>query len=97
MGDYFLEPQAQRDVRDIREFISDHSVAAAGRLMERLEIGFRNLADHPFIGRERPELGVDLRSRAVENYVIIYRPVASGVEIVRVINGARDISRLFQP
>ena len=97
MGDYFLEPQAQRDVRDIREFISDHSVAAAGRFMERLELGFRNLANHPFIGRERPDLGVDLCSRAVDNYVIIYRPVDFGIEIVRVINGARDLNHLFQP
>lgn len=97
MGDYILEPQAQRDIRDIREFISDYSVAAAGQFMERLESGFSSLADHPFIGRERPELGIDLRSLVVDNYVIIYRPADSGVEIVRVVNGSRDINRLFRP
>lgn len=96
MGDYILDPQAQRDIRDIREFISDYSVAAAVRSMERLESGFRNLADNPFIGWERSELGIDLRSRAVNNYLIIYRPLDSGTEIVRVINGSRDINRLFR-
>lgn len=96
MGDYFLEPRAQRDVRDIREFISDSSPAAARRVMERLEQVFSNLADSPFLGRERPDLGTDLRGFPAIGYIIIYRPSVYGVEIMRVVRGSRDLNRLFR-
>ena len=95
MGDYFLEPQARRDVRDIQEFVSDYSVAAAGRLMERLERGLLNLADNPLMGRERPDLAENLRSFLVEEYIIYYYPMEDGIEVARIVHGARDASRLF--
>ena len=96
MGDYFLAPPAQRDIRDIREFTSDYSPIAARQIMERLEGVFSNLADNPFLGRERPDLGTGLRSFPASGYVIVYRPLASGAEIMRVAHGSRDISRLFR-
>ena len=47
------------------------------------------------MGRARPELAADLRSFPVGNYIIFYRPIEDGVEIVRVLSGARDIDALF--
>ena len=97
MGDYILNPHAQRDIRDIREFIADRSPAAAGRLMTRLTANFRSLAANPFLGRERPDLGPDLRSFPVENnYIIIYSLSGAGIEIIRVLHGSRDLPTLFQ-
>lgn len=95
MAGYSVSRQALRDLRDIEEFIADYNPVAAAQLLARIDDQFQLLADNPFIGRERTELGDDLRSLRVENYVIIYRPADSGVAIVRVVNGARDISRLF--
>ena len=95
MAGYSVSLQARRDLRDIEEFISDYNPVAADQLLARIDDQFQLLADNPFMGRERAELGDNLRSLRVENYVIIYRPADSGVEVVRVINGARDINRLF--
>ena len=95
MAGYSVSLQARRDLRDIEEFISDYNPVAADQLLARIDDQFPLLADNPFMGRERAELGDNLRSLRVENYVIIYRPADSGVEVVRVINGARDINRLF--
>ena len=36
-----------------------------------------------------------LRSWSVGNYVIFYRQVSTGIDIVRVLHGARDIEALF--
>ncbi len=36
------------------------------------------------------------RLKGFERYLIFYRPLADGAEILRVIHGARDIERLFQ-
>ena len=54
------------------------------------------LSRQPGIGRTRPELDTNLRSFVVGRYVIFYLPVSSGIEIVRVLHGARDIATLFR-
>ena len=46
--------------------------------------------------RVRDELAEGLRSFAVGRYVIFYRPISEGVEIVRVLHGSRDIDAIFQ-
>ena len=41
------------------------------------------------------ELGESLRSFPVGNYVIFYRAMQDGIEVVRVLSGFRDIPNLF--
>ncbi len=47
------------------------------------------------MGRKREELAPLLRSFPVGNYVIFYRPASGGIQIIRVLHGARDVSKLF--
>ena len=42
-------------------------------------------------GRARVDLGSNLRSFAVGNYVIFYVPLPDGIEVARVMNGRQDI------
>ena len=87
--------RAVTDGAEIWEFISDDSIDAADRLLDRLDSALDRLAEMPFIGRPRPDLGTGLRSLAVGNYVIYYVPTDSTVEVVRVLHGARDVDALF--
>ena len=48
------------------------------------------------MGRARPELAAELRSLPVGKYTIFYLPLSNGVQIVRVLHGARDIDAIFQ-
>jgi toxin ParE1/3/4 len=32
----------------------------------------------------------------VWNYTVFYRPIDGGIELIRIIHGARDIPKLFQ-
>jgi toxin ParE1/3/4 len=50
----------------------------------------------PELGRKRDELSPRLRSFPVKNYIIFYRRMASGVEIARILHGARDLPTLFE-
>jgi toxin ParE1/3/4 len=50
----------------------------------------------PVIGRTREELSHGLRSFPFGRYVIFYRLNEYGVEIVRVLHGARNIPPLFE-
>ena len=50
------------------------------------------IAEHPLIGRARPELAPELRSLPEGSYVIFYKPRPAGPEIVRILHGKRDIT-----
>lgn len=88
--------RAIADVADIWDFISDDSIVAADRVLDRLDSALDILADMPMMGRPRPDLGNGLRSLAVGYYIIYYVPTDSTVEIVRVLHGARDVEALFR-
>jgi toxin ParE1/3/4 len=47
------------------------------------------LADNPAIGQARPDIAPRLRYFPTRNYLILYREMNGGVEIVRVVHGAR--------
>jgi len=57
---------------------------------------FSLLASFPQMGRSREDLGAELRSFPVKNYLVIYRPVKERIEIVRVVHTARDLKALFK-
>jgi toxin ParE1/3/4 len=84
-------PLARLDLIDIWQFIADDNEAAADRLLDRIEGVLLTLRDNPLAGRGRSELAADVRSFPVGNYVIFYRAIDDGVEVIRVLNGYRDI------
>jgi toxin ParE1/3/4 len=55
------------------------------------------LATFPESGRQRPEIGAEVRALTIGNYLVLYRLAEQRVEIVRVrvVHGARDVSTLF--
>jgi toxin ParE1/3/4 len=53
------------------------------------------LAEFPGLGRQRDELGPAVRSFPVGNCIIFYLPLADGVEVIRVLHGARDIRKFM--
>ncbi len=84
-------PQTEIDLMSIYNFVADDSFRAAEAWLARVEATFDMLAETPMAGRARNNLGANVRSFPVGNYVIFYRPVADGVEVVRVMHGRRDI------
>ncbi len=84
-----------RDLADIWAYIAEDSPAHADRYIDLLDKKFSQLARHPRTGRARPELFAGLRSFPLGSYVIFYLSPKSGIEIVRVLHGARDVEALF--
>ena len=48
------------------------------------------------MGRSRDELSPDVRSLPFGRYVILYLPLADGIDVVRVLHSARDIEAIFE-
>lgn len=84
-------PRAKSDLIEIWEYIAEDGEARADAFIDRIDKKFRTLAQRPGIGRLRNELAEELRSFPIGRYLIFYLPLAHGIEIVRVLHGARDL------
>jgi toxin ParE1/3/4 len=91
---YRLSPQARSELEAIGDHIAEDSPANAQRFIVRLTEKFTALRRNPHIGRARPDLRRDLRSFPYGAYLILYRIIDGGVEIVRVVHAARNLDDL---
>jgi toxin ParE1/3/4 len=96
MSHYHLTPQASQDLDDISDYVAQTNPAAARRLIDAIERQCERLAKFPGMGRQRDDLGSGLYSFPVRKYIIVYRQVDDGIEVIRVVHGARDLPSLFQ-
>jgi toxin ParE1/3/4 len=96
MSRYEFAVEAAEDLESIYDFISRDSPARADRFVRRLEVACQRLADMPGMGRAWPNLGPNVRKFPFGEYLIYYRPSDGGIEVVRVLHGARDIRRAFR-
>lgn len=97
------KPEAEQDAIDIAAFIGDDRQTAAIRFFQAVDGTLEGLLAMPRTGRlrdsEQPMLA-GVRSRPVKgfgNYLIFYRVVDAGIEVVRVLHGARDLPTIFDP
>ena len=84
-------PLAREDILDIWTYIAADNLRAADALVDRLDQAFFLLARNPKSGRARPDIGRGVRSFTVERYVIFYRAMGGGIDVGRVMHGARNI------
>jgi toxin ParE1/3/4 len=87
--------RAQVDLVQIWLYVAEDNIAAADRFIDAIERQLVRLAEMPGMGRPRPELARELRSFPIKSHVIFYRRIERGIQVVRVLHGARDIESLF--
>jgi toxin ParE1/3/4 len=100
VGKFFLSPEALEDLDVIWTYIAEDNAEAVDRVLNAAYGTCKNLADNPELGRLRkvPEITSGIHSFVITeypNYVIFYRVLPNGVQIVRVLHGARNIEGLF--
>jgi len=97
MAVVWRSPRAQQDYGDIWDYIARDNPEAADRLLRRIDKKLELYASNPRMGRTRDNLAPGLRSFPVVPYLVFYRATSDGIELVRVLHGARDLKRLFNP
>jgi len=90
-----ISGSAEADLREIWFYVARDNTDAADRFVDRIQKKCQLLAESPRIGRSRAELGPGLRSFPIGNYLIFYRSVHDGIEVVRILSGYRDLDALF--
>jgi toxin ParE1/3/4 len=89
---------AERDLREIRDYIARDKPAAAQRWYERLAKQIRSLETMPLrheVIPEAQEIGIEYRHMLSGPYRMIYRVEKQRVIVVRVIHGARLLDPSF--
>ncbi|MBB4153822.1 toxin ParE1/3/4 [Sphingomonas jinjuensis] len=81
--------RATRDLYEVWRYIAEDDVTAADRHIIRIEDKLIFLAQWPNSGALRPHFGRDVRSFVLGRYTILYRPIADGIRVLRVMHGAR--------
>lgn len=88
-------PLAKADLREIADLIARDNLNAALRLLDQVDTVCQRLAEFPGMDPQRDELQPGLRSFPIGNYLLIYRAVPGGIELVRVLHGARNLDSIF--
>jgi len=91
---------AIQDLYEIWSYVEKNNARAAEKLINEFTLKFSMLARHTGVGTPRPH--VDPRARVfpvgrympVGRYVIVFRRLEDGIEVMRVVHGARDLKNL---
>jgi toxin ParE1/3/4 len=90
-----LADSAKLDLLDIWLYLSNNEVEFADRVIDQITATYERLADFPEMGRSRDELFPGYRSFPIGEYLIFYRPIQNGIEVIRVVHGSRNLPELF--
>jgi plasmid stabilization system protein ParE len=99
-SDFVLTRLAVDDLDNIWNYIARDSQDAANRVESAVFSGLVSLARHPLIGSKRSDLTpLPVRFwpiREFPSYIVVYRPETRPLEIVAILHGKREISRLLE-
>ncbi|HAA31862.1 MAG TPA: type II toxin-antitoxin system RelE/ParE family toxin [Cyanobacteria bacterium UBA8553] len=101
MGKINKRPQVIRDLIDLATYIAEDNIEASDLFLQAAEETFKQLAKMPQMGKmtrfSNPSL-TGIRQQAIKGfrkYLVFYFPRDEGIEILRVIHGARDIEAIL--
>ena len=93
----YITDSAASDLEEIWDF---HFLKAgevvASDLIDDMLGRLNVLAAQPRSGRERPELGSEVRALILDSYLAFYMLDARTVTILRILHGARDVDRIMK-
>src|SRR3989442_1571522 len=97
-----IRPQAYVDLAEISDYIAHDRPSSAKRFLLAAERTFAWLAAHSDLGMPcgfEHSLVADVRwwrVKGFKSYLIFYRQIERGIQVVRVLHGARDIEVIFE-
>ena len=81
---------------DIWLWLARDNLALADDVLDRVDERLKQLADFPELGVARPDIAPGARSLLVERWLVLYHLNERGVNVVRIVDGVRDLSRAWK-
>ena len=94
MGAVRFTRRAREDLLDLWVYLYPKNPVAADRLYDRVEECCRALRDFPQLGPARPDIAAAARMHVIDRWLVLYRLTDDGVQIVRIVDGMRDLTTL---
>jgi plasmid stabilization system protein ParE len=95
---YRLTSAAEADLGEIIAYISRDDPAMALKILDQIERAIHKLAAVPGMGHLRPDItSRPVRFWAVHSWLIVYRVTRKRLEVIRIVHGARELTRLLEP
>jgi toxin ParE1/3/4 len=91
-----IAPSAIRDLDSISSYFFGRNIEAGEQLLQEFTKKCKNLAAFPAMGKSYSLVRVDLRGLPLKGYIILYRLIGDGVEIVRAVSARQDLEGLFE-
>ena len=97
-----IRPAAARDIDEQAEHLAQESESLAERFITAATRTIQDIAGMPGLGSVYPVASTtlqDLRTwpiRGFRKYLVFYVPLEDGIEVIRVLHGARDIERILE-
>ncbi len=95
MKRHIISQPAIKDLENIVDYFSSRNINAGEKFISQFEKKCQYLAQFPNMGRSYDDLKPSLRGLNLGDYIIFYRIIDDGIEIVRVVSGYRDLDSLF--
>ncbi|MFT4691658.1 MAG: toxin ParE1/3/4 [Limisphaerales bacterium] len=95
-------PLVVDDLEDHFAFIHQDNPDAAQRFKEQARRDFEALVRMPEMGPRHPMAHPRLKDlrfwpiKRFNNFLIFYRPIENGIEVIRVLHGARDLPNTLE-
>lgn len=96
MSRYIINVLASQDLNDIADYFAENSLEAGDRFFRAFNQKCQQLVAFPNSGKSYATIRPDLRGLSLEGYIIFYRILADGIEILRVVSGRHDLSTFFE-
>ncbi len=84
--------RAEAELDQIIDYIAADKPVAAQTWGKRIKEKCELLAGMPTAATARPDLGPGVRSSSVGRYIILFRPVENGIEVLRIVGGSQDVT-----
>ena len=90
-------PEAEADLEEIAYYIAvkERRPAVAEQIVRAIHQACEAYAANPLIGEAERRISEECRRFTYKRWVILYRPIARGIAVLRVVDGSRDFNRLF--
>jgi toxin ParE1/3/4 len=96
MATAWSTPLARSDLKETRAYIVRDKPKAASQYMEILKQSCELLANSLVLGIQHEEY-CGLYKFPVDVYLIFYRPSKTGIDVIRILHGSREIETVLNP
>lgn len=89
---------SHRNLDDIFDYIGrqNRNPEAAAKVLRQIDGKCSSYSRQPHMGSNRPDLGENVRCFTVGSYVVVYRPIVDGIQVLTVAHGSRDVATILR-